>query len=66
MSIITYFSSRLRRGRRKNPGEPGKDPLSHPALAAMTLRELADLPLSARDLDEPPDDRHRLPSTDFA
>jgi hypothetical protein len=44
-----YFFSRLggalKRGVPSAAGAPTQDPIDHPAIAAMSLRELADLPL---------------------
>jgi hypothetical protein len=46
MSILKlFFNHLLDEGR-----EPQTDPLQHPALAAMSLEELADLPLMPENL----------------
>ncbi|MDL2402225.1 hypothetical protein [Rhizobium mayense] len=46
MSILKFFFNTLPR----DAGEPEDDPLQHPALAAMSLEELADLPLMPENL----------------
>ncbi|MDL2407711.1 hypothetical protein PY650_19005 [Rhizobium calliandrae] len=46
MSILKFFFS----GLAHDNSEPEDDPLQHPSLAAMSLEELADLPLMPEDL----------------
>jgi hypothetical protein len=46
MSILKLFFNHLRH----DDSEPQDDPLQHPALAAMSLEELADLPLMPENL----------------
>jgi len=53
MSILKLFFNRLLEEDR----EPESDPLQHPMLAAMSLEELADLPLMPENLGRPMDKR---------
>ncbi|MEF0939687.1 hypothetical protein [Rhizobium sp. BR 362] len=46
MSILKIFFNHLLH----DNGEPEDDPLQHPVLAAMSLKELADLPLMPENL----------------
>ncbi|OCJ11693.1 hypothetical protein A6U86_01095 [Rhizobium sp. AC27/96] len=57
MSILKLFFSHLMEDER----EADSDPLRHPALAAMTLEELADLPLMPENLGRPMDKRAAQP-----
>jgi hypothetical protein len=58
--MALYFFSRLAGAFKRRLGEaarapaPAKDPIDHPDIAAMSLAELADLPLGP-DRDIPPD-----------
>ncbi|NKJ06992.1 hypothetical protein [Rhizobium sp. SG741] len=53
MSILKLFFSHLLDEAR----EEESDPLQHPTLAAMSLEELADLPLMPENLGRPMDKR---------
>lgn len=53
MSILKLFFSHLLEDDR----ERESDPLQHPTLAAMSLEELADLPLMPENLGRPLDKR---------
>ncbi|MGM4980249.1 MULTISPECIES: hypothetical protein [Rhizobium] len=53
MSILKLFFSHLLEEAR----EEERDPLQHPTLAAMSLEELADLPLMPENLGRPMDKR---------
>jgi len=53
MSILKLFFSHLL----KEAREEESDPLQHPTLAAMSLEELADLPLMPENLGRPMDKR---------
>lgn len=53
MSILKLFFSHLLEEDR----EQENDPLQHPMLAAMSLEELADLPLMPENLGRPMDKR---------
>lgn len=53
MSILKFFFSHPLEGDR----EQESDPLRHPMLAAMSLEELADLPLMPENLGRPMDKR---------
>ncbi|MGV1790827.1 hypothetical protein GR212_27690 [Rhizobium lusitanum] len=53
MSILKFFFSHPLEG----DGEQEGDPLQHPMLAAMSLEELADLPLMPENLGRPMDKR---------
>lgn len=69
--MTLYFLSRLAGGLARRLSAAGRvetrscDPIDHPAIAAMSMRELADLPLSAarpesaRDAPPGPDRRPR-------
>ncbi len=50
-TVLQRLAALLARGRAGHDDDPaaqGRDPLRHPALARMDLRQLADLPLSAK------------------
>ncbi|WFU09813.1 hypothetical protein QA646_02795 [Rhizobium sp. CB3090] len=53
MSILKLFFNRLL----EEDCEQESDPLQHPMLAAMSLEELADLPLMPENLGRPMDKR---------
>lgn len=57
MSILKLFFSHLM----EDGQEAENDPLRHPALAAMSLEELADLPLMPENLGRPLDKRSVQP-----
>lgn len=58
MSILKLFFNHLLDEDR----EPQADPLQHPALAAMSLEELADLPLMPENLGRKTDERDMRPT----
>ena len=57
MSILKLFFSHLMEDERQSEA----DPLGHPVLAAMSLEELADLPLMPENLGRPMDKRTAQP-----
>ncbi|NLS19701.1 hypothetical protein HGP16_24495 [Rhizobium sp. P40RR-XXII] len=57
MSILKLFFSHLL----DEDYKPEDDPLQHPMLAAMSLEELADLPLMPENLGRPMDKRNVQP-----